>query len=151
LSVDVETCPNKLGAEINPAVWKATTVEINEAVLIYVRPRPVTVDCKVLFSRLVDTRPNKLGAEINPAVWRARTVDISDAVLIYVRPRPVTVDCKVVFRRVVDTRPNKLGAEINPAVWYPDCRDLAVDMSEAVDTYPAEPNPATVEVILSVS
>ena len=88
LSVDVETWPNKLGAEIKPAVWypicRPWVVDTREAVLTYKRPRPVTVDCKVVFSRVVDTWPNKLGAEIKPAVWypvwSAATVDISEVV-----------------------------------------------------------------------
>ena len=73
MSVDVETCPNKLGAEIKPAVWypdwRDATDEIREALLTYVRPRPITVDCNVVFRRVVDTWPIKLGAEMNPAVW----------------------------------------------------------------------------------
>jgi len=56
----VETIPERADVDTYPAV-----------------PRPVTVDCRVVFKKDVDTYP---------AV-----------------PRPVTVDCRVVFKKDVDT------------------------------------------------
>jgi hypothetical protein len=42
----------------------------------------------------------------------------------------------------VDTTFNKLGAETKPAVW----KKRVVDANDALETYPADPRPITVEV-----
>ena len=52
------------------------------------------------------------------------------------------VEFKEVFRKAVDTKFNKLGAETNPAVW----KKRVVDAREALETYPADPRPSTVDV-----
>jgi hypothetical protein len=58
----VDTRPERLGVEINPAVWKAIVVDVIEV------PSPWTVEVKLVFRKLVDTRPERLGDERNPAV-----------------------------------------------------------------------------------
>ena len=59
-------------------------------------------------------------------------------------PRELIVEYRTVDRRCVDTRFSKLGDDTNPALW----KKSVVDCKERVLTYPAEPRPVTVDVIL---
>jgi hypothetical protein len=52
------------------------------------------------------------------------------------------VEFRDVLRNGVETKVSKFGAEINPAVW----KNRVVEAKDALETYPARPNPPTVEV-----
>jgi hypothetical protein len=51
------------------------------------------------------------------------------------------VEVREALRNAVETKFNKLGAETNPAVW----KKRLVEANDALETYPAEPRPSTVE------
>ncbi len=55
------------------------------------------------------------------------------------------VSCDVKYD--VETKFNKLGADTKPAVW----KNRVVEARDALETYPAEPRPATVDVIEVIS
>lgn len=48
------------------------------------------------------------------------------------------------MRKAVETKFKRFGADMNPAVW----KNRVVEAKEALETYPAEPRPVTVDVKL---